>query len=86
MFLLKQRDLYGHSLYKEPIEKGLIEYAGQLDKDVGDLTDEEISYVAEKVAEIASEVGTNVIMQGQQVRRRVLNTIVFGRQAGQICS
>ena len=54
-------------MYKEPIEKGLIGYAGQLGKDVEDLTDEEIMYVVEKVAEIASEVGTNVIMQGQQV-------------------
>ena len=55
------------TIYKEPIEKGLIGYAGQLGKDVNDLTDEEIMYVVEKVAEIASEVGTNVIMQGQQV-------------------
>ena len=39
--------------------------AGQLGKDVDDLTDEEICYVVEKVAEIAGEVGTNVIMQGQ---------------------
>ena len=54
-------------IYKEPIEKGLIGYAGQLGKDVDDLTDEEICYVVEKVAEIAGEVGTNVIMQGQQV-------------------
>jgi len=54
-------------MYKEPIEKGLIGYAGQLGKDVDDLTDEEIMYVVEKVAEIAGEVGTNVIMQGQQV-------------------
>ena len=54
-------------MYKEPIEKGLIGYAGQLGKDVEDLTDKEIMYVVEKVAEVASEVGTNVIMQGQQV-------------------
>ena len=54
-------------MYKEPIEKGLIGYAGQLGKNVDDLTDDEICYVVEKVAEIASEVGTNVIMQGQQV-------------------
>ena len=56
-------------IYKEPIEKGLIGYAGQLGKGVDDLTDEEIMYVVEKVAEIASEVGTNVIMQGQQVSK-----------------
>lgn len=54
-------------IYKEPIEKGLVGYAAQLGKKVDDLTDEEISYVVEKVAEIAGEVGTNVIMQGQQV-------------------
>ena len=54
-------------IYKEPIEKGLIGYAAQLGKDVDDLTDDEICYVVEKVAEIAGEVGTNVIMQGQQV-------------------
>ena len=54
-------------MYKEPIEKGLIGYAGQLGKDVNDLADDEIMYVVEKVAEIAGEVGTNVIMQGQQV-------------------
>ena len=74
------------TIYKEPIEKGLVGYAAQLGKDLDDLIDDEIYYVVEKVAEIAGEVGTNVIMQGQQVRRRVLNTIVFGRQAGQICS
>ena len=54
-------------MYKEPIEKGLIGYAGQLGKDVDDLTDEEIMYVVEKVAEVAGKVGTSVIMQGQQV-------------------
>ncbi len=54
-------------MYKEPIEKGLVGYATQLRKSVDDLTDNEICYVVEKVAEIASEVGTNVIMQGQQV-------------------
>ena len=54
-------------MYKEPIEKGLIGYAGQLGKDVDDLTDEEIMYVVEKVAEVAGNVGTSVIMQGQQV-------------------
>ena len=54
-------------IYKEPIEKGLIGYAAQLGKEVDDLTDDEICYVVEKVAEIAGEVGTNVIMQGQQV-------------------
>ena len=54
-------------MYKEPIEKGLIGYAAQLGKDVDDLTDEEIMYVVEKVAEVAGKVGTSVIMQGQQV-------------------
>lgn len=54
-------------IYAEPIEKGIIGYAGQLDKSVDDLTDEEIFFVVEKVAEVTGEVGTNVIMQGQQV-------------------
>lgn len=54
-------------IYKEPIEISLVGYAAQLGKEVDDLTDDEICYVVEKVAEIAGEVGTNVIMQGQQV-------------------
>ena len=54
-------------IYAEPIEKGLIGYAGQLGKNVDDLTDDEILFVVEKVAEVANEVNTNVLMQGQQV-------------------
>jgi len=54
-------------IYAEPIEKGLIGYAGQLGKSVDDLTDAEILFVVEKVAEVAGEVTTNVLMQGQQV-------------------
>jgi len=54
-------------IYAEPIEKGLIGYAGQLGKSVDDLTDDEILFVVEKVAEVAGEVTTNVLMQGQQV-------------------
>ena len=55
------------SMYAEPIEKGLIGYAGQLGKSIDDLTDDEILFVVEKVAEVANEVNTNVLMQGQQV-------------------
>ena len=55
------------SMYAEPIEKGLVGYAGQLGKRVDDLTDDEILFVVEKVAEVANEVNTNVLMQGQQV-------------------
>lgn len=55
------------SMYAEPIEKGLVGYAGQLGKSVDDLTDEEILFVVEKVAEVANEINTNVLMQGQQV-------------------
>lgn len=55
------------SMYAEPIEKGLVGYAGQLEKSVDDLTDDEILFIVEKVAEVANEVNTNVLMQGQQV-------------------
>lgn len=55
------------SMYAEAIQKGLIGYAGQLGKSVDYLTDDEILFVVEKVAEVANEVNTNVLMQGQQV-------------------
>ena len=55
------------TIYADPIEKGLIGYAGQLGKGVDDLTDEEIMHVVENVADIANKNGINVIMQAQQV-------------------
>ena len=55
------------TIYADPIEDGLIGYAGQLGKDVDDLTDEEIMHVVENVADIANKTGINIIMQAQQV-------------------
>lgn len=55
------------AIYAEPIEKGLTAYACKLRKSVDELTEKERNFVIEKVAELAGEVGTNVIMQGQQV-------------------
>ena len=45
------------TIYADPIEKGLIGYAGQLGKGVDDLTDEEIMHVVENVADIANKNG-----------------------------
>ena len=55
------------TIYADPIEDGPIGYAGQLGKDVDDLTDEEIMHVVENVADIANKTGINIIMQAQQV-------------------
>ena len=55
------------SMYAEPIEKGLIGYAGQLGKNIDDLTDDEILFIVENVAKVVGETTTNVMMQGQQV-------------------
>ena len=54
-------------IYKEPICTGLEEYAKSIGKDVESLTDEEINYVIEKVADVINEELIKVVMLGQQV-------------------
>lgn len=54
-------------MYEEPICAGLEGYASSIGKDVDSLTDEEINYVIEKVADVINEELIKVVMLGQQV-------------------
>ena len=54
-------------MYEQPICIGLEEYAKSIGKDVEDLTDEEINYVIDKVADVINEELIKVVMLGQQV-------------------
>ena len=54
-------------MYEEPICIGLEGYASSIGKDVESLTDEEINYVIDKVADVINEELIKVVMLGQQV-------------------
>ena len=54
-------------MYEQPICTGLEEYAKSIGKDVESLTDEEINYVIDKVADVINEELVKVMMLGQQV-------------------
>ena len=54
-------------MYEEPICVGLEGYASSVGKDVDSLTDEEINYVIDKVADVINEELIKVMMLGQQV-------------------
>lgn len=54
-------------MYEEPICTGLEGYASSTGKDVESLTDEEINFVIEKVADVINEELVKVMMLGQQV-------------------
>ena len=54
-------------MYEEPICTGLEGYASSIGKDVDSLTDEEINYVIDKVADVINEELIKVVMLGQQV-------------------
>ena len=54
-------------MYEQPICTGLEEYAKSIGKDVESLTDEEINYVIDKVADVINGELVKVMMLGQQV-------------------
>ena len=54
-------------IYEQPICTGLEGYALSIGKDVDSLTDEEINYVIDKVADVINEELIKVMMLGQQV-------------------
>ena len=54
-------------MYEEPVILGLDCYAKTVNKEVDDLTDEEIHTVVEKVAGVIDEALIETVMQGQQV-------------------
>ena len=54
-------------MYEEPICAGLEGYASSIGKDVESLSDEEIIFVIEKVADVINEELVKVMMLGQQV-------------------
>ena len=54
-------------MYEEPVMLGLDCYAKSVNKEVDDLTDEEIHTVVEKVAGVIDETLIETVMQGQQV-------------------
>lgn len=54
-------------MYEQPVMLGLDCYAKSVNKEVDDLTDEEIHTVVEKVAGVIDETLIETVMQGQQV-------------------
>ena len=54
-------------MYEKPICAGLEGYASSIGKDVESLTDDEIHYVIDKVADVINEELLKVLMLGQQV-------------------
>ena len=54
-------------MYREPIEAGFTAYAKSVGKELDDLTDDEISFVLGKIADVLNEELTKVLMLGQQV-------------------
>lgn len=54
-------------MYEEPVMIGLDSYAKSVNKDVEDLTDDEIHTVVEKIAGVIDETLIETVMQGQQV-------------------
>ena len=54
-------------MYEEPICAGLESYAKNFGRKIEDLTDEEIGFVVEKVADVLDEELIKVLMLGQQV-------------------
>ena len=54
-------------MYEQPICTGLEEYAKSIGKDVESLSDEEINYVIDKVADVINGELIKVVMLGQQV-------------------
>lgn len=54
-------------MYEEPVMLGIDCYAKSVNKEIDDLTDEEIHTVVEKVAGVIDETLIETVMQGQQV-------------------
>ena len=54
-------------MYSEPFMTGLESYSKSKGKEIEDLTDDEIGYVVEKVADVINEELIKVMMLGQQV-------------------
>lgn len=54
-------------MYEQPVMLGLDCYAKSINKEVDDLTDEEIHTVVEKIAGVIDETLIETVMQGQQV-------------------
>lgn len=54
-------------MYEEPVMLGLDCYAKSVNKEIDDLTDDEIHTVVEKIAGVIDETLIETVMQGQQV-------------------